>query len=192
MTHSLQMPSSGPTRPAPSHDSAVFVVLFAIGFCVAALVVAFVALRLLPLLSSRWRPARADRRAHGKLHRADVPVGNSTRPGTADAVADAVTDSLTDLLQRGSVAEAIIASWLAVEAALQRAGMTVRRSDTSTELVERALASFGVRESALRSLSDLYREARFSTHRLPETDRERARNDLLALRADLRTPSHAS
>lgn len=179
------------SRAAPSgHGSGLFVVIVLIAFAAAVLVALLVASRLLPLLSPRLG-ARAFGRRGQPGRRVERPLGEATRAAVADAVAGAVTDSLDEILQRGSVAEAIIASWLAVESSLRRAGMPLRRSDTSSDMVARALASFGVRESALRSLSELYREARFSTHVLPEIDRERARADLRAVRADLVAANHA-
>ena len=171
------------------HDSMLFVAIVFVLFAAAALLIVFLALRGLGRRSLRFRGLRRTRR---------VPPGRHVEPSLAAtlaaraAVSDAVMQGgLDDVLERGPVSDAIITCWVAVESALRTSGVPVRSSDTSTELVERALASFGVRESALRSLSALYREARFSTHQLTEVHRERARRDLASIRQDLVGTSHA-
>jgi hypothetical protein len=178
---------SGRPRHAGGQGSALFVDILLAVFIAAALVVAAVVARVLVLRSPRFR--RLMRIRLGERGRALQPAlmrAESAR----DAVSEAVARTIGDIEEGGPVSDAIIACWVAVESALRASGVPVQRSDTSTEIVERALASLGVRDSALRSLAHLYREARFSTHHLAESDRERARRELLRVREDLTATSY--
>ena len=63
------------------------------------------------------------------------------------------------------------------------------RADTPEEAVGRMLGAGGVRAEPLRRLADLYREARFSRHRMTETDVDAARAALTGILDDLRQGS---
>ncbi|MGH8970917.1 MAG: DUF4129 domain-containing protein [Actinomycetes bacterium] len=83
------------------------------------------------------------------------------------------------------VRAAIIAAWTTMTATLARRGATARSSDTPTELLDRAVASGLVPPAAARELTELFREARFSTHPLPAAARDRAEAALARVRAEL-------
>ena len=89
------------------------------------------------------------------------------------------------MLREGSPREAIIATWLDLERLVATAGVPRRPSETSSELVVRVLDDREVPAAALTDLAALFREARFSTHELTESLRERAAGDLDAVHAAL-------
>jgi hypothetical protein len=91
-----------------------------------------------------------------------------------------------DALSAGTPAEGIIAAWTHLEATLHEAGLALPPSRTSTEVSLDVLRRFAVDESTLRTLADLYREARWSKHPLTEDDRSRAAAAYGALDAALR------
>jgi len=112
-------------------------------------------------------------------------------PEGPGSVAVAVVDDAEeqrDLLEQGAPRNAIVACWLRLEAAVVSVGVVHHRSDTSTELTERVLAGASVDPSAIRMLASLYREARFSSHPMGESERAAAVAALDAVHAGLRTP----
>ncbi|MDV3221730.1 DUF4129 domain-containing protein [Intrasporangium sp.] len=101
-------------------------------------------------------------------------------------------DSGLENLGQGAPRNAIVAAWVALEAAAGAAGLPRHPAETSTEYVARVLATWEVDPRSLRELSALYREARFSTHPLTETHRRRAITALSAIRSDLERAPRAS
>ena len=89
-------------------------------------------------------------------------------------------------LSYGTPAQGIIAAWARLEATLRDVGVPLSASRTASEVCVEVLARFDVAPDALRTLADLYREARWSRHRLTEEDRARAAAAYRALDADLR------
>ena len=89
-------------------------------------------------------------------------------------------------LSAGTPAEGIIAAWTHLEATLYEAGLPLPPARTSTEVSIDVLRRFSVDETTLRTLADLYREARWSRHPLTEGDRSRAAAAYGALDAALR------
>jgi len=77
-------------------------------------------------------------------------------------------------LQQGSPRNAIVACWLALQAATWGAGLAEVRTDTSEEFMLRAVRDLGLDRPAILELSRLYREARFSDHVMRETHRQQA------------------
>jgi uncharacterized protein DUF4129 len=103
---------------------------------------------------------------------------------TAIRVAEAVDDSLAQLAT-GPASDAIVACWVALERAAEQAGMPREASETPAEFTVRVLAGAAVSEPELMRLAALYREARFSSHTLPEEARAEARAALEVLRDQL-------
>jgi hypothetical protein len=130
-------------------------------------------------LTTAGRPS--GRRLRGKRATGPPDVAPSPVPEALHAGIDAGLQSL----ERGRVTDAVIRCWVRVEAAAEAAGFELRASETSTEFVDRVLRSYGVGEPALRRLSALYREARFSDHPMSEQDRHEARTCLQEIGADL-------
>jgi hypothetical protein len=80
---------------------------------------------------------------------------------------------------------AIIACYEAMEAVLAEHGSARNESDTPTEFLDRAVGAGLIRSDAAGTLTDLFREARFSRHPLGERDREAAIGALARLRAEV-------
>lgn len=92
-------------------------------------------------------------------------------------------------LAGGTPRNAIVACWLRLEGAIASAGITPNPAETSAELTARVVATYSVDESAIGTLSALYREARFSEHELGEDVRTAAIVALQAVHQDLQTIS---
>lgn len=109
---------------------------------------------------------------------------------TADAEE---TEELRQAVESGRVAlhavddarAAIIACYVAMEASLARAGTARAVAETPDELLGRAAASGLLRGPAAGRLTALFYEARFSTHGLPDTVRDDARQALDEISAEL-------
>ncbi len=99
-------------------------------------------------------------------------------------IADASTQR--SLLRTGTARNAIVECWLRLEDAVAAAGIEPDPALTSAELTTRVLGRFDVDTDAIERLAALYREARFSTHRLDERQREAAVEALDAIHDGLR------
>jgi hypothetical protein len=125
-------------------------------------------------LDTTWWRLGKHARAHQRRDDNDV-----------SATLAAGVDAGLDALERGPTSDAIIACWLRVEVAAGEVGLSPHPAETAAEFVDRVLGSHGVREDPLRRLAALYREARFSTHAMPDRERDAARECLEAIRSDL-------
>ncbi|HVE99084.1 MAG TPA: DUF4129 domain-containing protein [Mycobacteriales bacterium] len=85
-------------------------------------------------------------------------------------------------LATGEPAEVIVACYLAMLDAIAAHGVARRAHETPTELLDRVLAEYDVPPAALATLTDLYREARYSRHRIDAGMRTDARAALAAIR----------
>src|SRR5699024_9377457 len=94
-------------------------------------------------------------------------------------------------LHAGAPRNAIVACWVRLEDAVVSAGLTVRGSETSTELTQRVLATYLVDDAALVRLAALYREARFSRHDITEAMRAEAVEALEELHDGLAIPTRS-
>lgn len=135
---------------------------------------ALVGAALLWFLVTRRRPPRPDRPDDGE------PLFDVPRELAAAA------DHLGALLRQGSPRNAIVACWVALEAAVERSGLGHHPAETSTELTTRVLAHYSVDQHAIDELAALYREARFSVHDLDEHDRDLAASALDELAVQLK------
>lgn len=99
-------------------------------------------------------------------------------------LADAVQTQLADLTT-GAPRNAVVACWLALEDAASQIGFYRKPSLTSAEFTEAVLAAYDLDGGAIRRLSSLYREARFSDHEITEQHRQAAAAALNTLRAEL-------
>jgi hypothetical protein len=115
--------------------------------------------------------------------------GDASAPEVDDEVqavelAAAVEEGLRGLDQ-GGPGEGVVASWVLLERAAADAGTHRAAPDTPSELAGRLIDRHAVSSAPLLRLADLYREARFSRHELPESARTEARAALEQLRAEL-------
>lgn len=97
---------------------------------------------------------------------------------------DAVAEGLRELDQ-GGPGEGVVASWVQLERAAADAGTHRAAPETASELVGRLIDRHPVSSAPLLRLAELYREARYSRHELPESARTEARTALEQLRAEL-------
>lgn len=88
-------------------------------------------------------------------------------------------------LGSGTPRNAIVALWHRLETDVADGGLPRRPAETSAEFTARFLDELGADSSAAQRLAGLYREARFSTHELTETDRAAARQALDLLHRSL-------
>jgi Domain of unknown function (DUF4129) len=102
----------------------------------------------------------------------------------ATQLAVAVDEGLRELDQ-GGPGEGVVASWVLLERAAADAGTHRAAPDTPSELAGRLIDRHPVSSAPLLRLADLYREARFSRHELPESARTEARVALEQLRSEL-------
>ena len=116
------------------------------------------------------------------------------RPAVPEQVTgDLDTEDLREAVESGRVAlaglddarAAIIACYLAMEGSLADRGTARGVADTPDELLSRAVAARVVRGAAARRLTELFYEARFSSHPLGTDQRDAARQALDEIAAEL-------
>ncbi|HEV2889195.1 MAG TPA: DUF4129 domain-containing protein [Frankiaceae bacterium] len=96
-------------------------------------------------------------------------------------VADDLRLLSADLDDDADPREAVIACYVRMERALAEAGSPRGATETPLELLRRVLASFAVPEADVRRLTDLFTEARFSSHPVTDEMRHAARRSLGAV-----------
>jgi Domain of unknown function (DUF4129) len=99
-------------------------------------------------------------------------------------LAEAVEQGLRELDQ-GGAGEGVVACWVLLERAAADAGTHRAAPETASELVGRLIDRHPVSSAPLLQLAELYREARYSRHELPESARTEARAALEQLRSEL-------
>ncbi len=103
----------------------------------------------------------------------------------------AVSGAIDDLRREPDPRRAVIAAYARMEGVLARRGHARNPAETPFEYLSRILLSLRVREGAVRELTELFERAKFSTHPIDETMKERAISALLSVRDDL-TPALAA
>lgn len=153
--------------------------LIALGFVVVVCILLLVA--VVALFWSRWSLRLRRRRAPSAGPGAPLPdVGDAVREDAEGQYA---------ALRAGGPRNAIVACWIRLEDAVMSAGLTVRGSETSSELTQRVLTAYLVDDAALTRLAALYREARFSRHDITEAMRAEAVDALGELHDGLQSPT---
>jgi hypothetical protein len=157
-------PTPSPDSSPPMHInvSSLPIVPIAIGCLAAAMVVAAI------VVGVRQR-----------LFRAMSPDDESAADAAVFAVIDAGDDAMRDI---ADPRQAIIACYAAMERALADVGVRRLAAETPTDLLARA-AQFHDAHPAARRLTQLFLEARFSTHPMSTVDRDAARAALARLRS---------
>jgi hypothetical protein len=107
-------------------------------------------------------------------HRRRAAAAPHGPAATPSPLADAVAAGTAALGATPGAREAIIACYAAMEASLAAAGSPRRAADTPEELLNRAEGDGIIRTPAARRLTGLFREARFSPHRLAGAQRQAA------------------
>lgn len=118
------------------------------------------------------------------------PTASALPTGESGAEDEALADALLagrSVLAGDDARAAIIACYAALEASLDQAGVIREHSDSPSDLLRRAtspdLPGDGAQHAA--TLTDLFREARFSTHPMTAWQLDAARNALDAVTAAL-------
>jgi hypothetical protein len=107
-------------------------------------------------------------------------------PTDQDVLAGAVAAAEVELDSHGDdTRAAIIAAYLAMERQLVASGTARQVSDTPTDFLLRAMSASQVSRGAATRLTELFREARFSTHPMAETARADAARALSRVADDL-------
>jgi len=107
-------------------------------------------------------------------------------PTEDEALAGAVAAAEVELDSHGDdIRAAIIAAYTAMERELVASGTTRYASDTPTDFLLRAMSSSRVSPGSATRLTELFREARFSTHPMPESSRADAARALARVADDL-------
>jgi Domain of unknown function (DUF4129) len=110
-------------------------------------------------------------------------------PSEEMALAEAVAAAEVELDSHGDdTRAAIIAAYLAMERQLVASGSTRHASDTPTDFLMRAMSASRVSRGSATRLTELFREARFSTHPMPSTARADAARALARVGDDLSAP----
>lgn len=191
------LPSPGPQKqiPRPSNPQGGLHVNLGALLLVLALIAAAIALAAAAILALR-------------LIRTIPPPGavSSAAPDPEAGIEDeALADALAagrSALEGDDARAAIIACYAAMEDSLAGAGVARELSDSPTDLLRRATARDALDRSAAKTLTDLFREARYSTHPLHDGHLTAARETLdtitasitesLARRAQAGEPASAS
>lgn len=126
-----------------------------------------------------------------QVHRRDpVPEAVEFDPLTApEALTRRLAGALPEheaALRRGPPGEGIIACWQEFQRVAEEHGVARRAAETSSEFTLRVLDALSTDGDAVSGLARLYREARFSDHRLGEDDRAAALDAVRRIHAGLR------
>ena len=104
-----------------------------------------------------------------------------------ERLAQAVDSGRRALLDGDDARAAVIACYLAMEQSLAESGVTRRASDSPQDLLERAVSGGLPAGSAAAELTALFREARYSTHPMDGSHRDRAAAALAEIADGLRS-----
>ncbi|WUH95385.1 DUF4129 domain-containing protein [Streptomyces sp. NBC_00433] len=116
---------------------------------------------------------------------AEQPDPGPYLPAEHDVLADAVDSGRRALLDGTDARAAVIACYAAMETSLAESGVARRASDSPQDLLERAAGSGLLTGPHATDLTVLFREARYSTHPMDHTHRDRAADALDAIAAQL-------
>ncbi len=147
----------------------------------ALFLVVLLASGLRALWATRWpRPGRLETGEDGEDGEVGVVAVEEVRQALRREAG-----ALLAALDQGAPADGIVACWLHLERAVAAAGVRRASFETSTEYAVRVLRRLDLDPRAVAGLAALYREARFSDHRLGEDARAEARSHLRRVAADL-------
>jgi hypothetical protein len=105
--------------------------------------------------------------------------------GEQERLAEAVDSGRRALLDGADARAAVIACYAAMEESLAASGVARHRSDSPQDLLERAVGTGLTAAAAATALTDLFREARYSTHPMDDSHRRRAAEALADIAAGL-------
>lgn len=136
-------------------------------------------------LVTRWAALRQQSGA------AEEALDDDPQQEEVDLLVAAVDAADEGLHRHADPRAAVLAAYAAMagqlSGGLARYGRGARRSDTATELLDRAVAAGLVDGAPARTLTELFREARFSEHPMGEDARRSALDCLARVRDELAT-----
>jgi hypothetical protein len=121
----------------------------------------------------------------------DAPATYVTLDDEQERLAHAVDSGRRALLDETDARAAVIACYAAMEESLADSGVTRRASDSPQDLLERAAAG-GLPTGAAATLTAQFREARYSTHPMDDSHRDRASAALTEIAEGLRSQTPGS
>jgi hypothetical protein len=152
---------------------------------VAALIAGTVlVVRALPGMAGLWRRRRTQGGSEPD-EPADEAVGATSEGEDADLLRRAVEAALEPLRDPTDPRSAVIAAYARMETVLAERELGRRRPEAPREYLARVLGEGGMPERSLTRLTDMFEEARFSRHPIPESAPGRARDELESTRAAL-------
>ncbi|MGW3040204.1 DUF4129 domain-containing protein [Kitasatospora sp. NPDC001159] len=122
-----------------------------------------------------------------RARRREVPAMLPAAVGSASpeaALVEAVASGRR-ALEGADARAAVIACYAAMEGSLAASGLPQHAWESPTELLRRALSDERIDAAGARELTELFREARYSTHRMNDSQVRRARTALDAIAARL-------
>lgn len=106
-------------------------------------------------------------------------------PTVADDIALSIGDAIDDLEAEPDARRAVIAAYARMERAFGRHGLRRERSETPTEYLRRILLSLTSQAEAVRRLTGLFEQAKFSAHAIDGSMKQEAIDALRVIRDDL-------
>ena len=163
--------AAGPQKPSPPDTGSTWTVLV-----IAA------GMLLVIWLASRWVAGRR-RPEPGRAGR------TATEQAEVERLVAAVDAADEGLREHRDPREAVLAAYAAMarhlSSGLEQRGQEARRSDTAIELLDHAVGAGLVSRPPARTLTDLFREARYSQHPIGEESRTSASQCLAQVRDEL-------
>jgi hypothetical protein len=123
-----------------------------------------------------------------RAHREDAPLVERERD-VATEVAETIGDAIDDLESEPDARRAVIAAYARMENVLARNGLRRTASETPTEYLRRILLGLTTRVEAVRRLTALFEQAKFSDHAIDGAMKQDAIDSLRAIRDDLQAAS---
>jgi hypothetical protein len=106
----------------------------------------------------------------------------------AEVMSEDAEEQRSLLAVEGEPRDAIVECWHRFEQQAVRAGVERRAWQTTAEFVLGVLDLVSADQGAVAALAELYREARFSDHRMTDDHRRAALEALDSIHGSLRTP----
>jgi hypothetical protein len=160
-------------------DVALQVVVLLVGAAVVAVGV-WQAVKLLRRLM-RLRFERSSGLRHGDAYDAGDGTGDDAETALRHRVADELAALSAELDTGADAREAVIACYVRMERALADAGSPRHPTESPLELLDRVLGEQAVPAADATRLTELFSEARFSTHPVTDEMRDAARRSLAAV-----------
>jgi hypothetical protein len=123
-----------------------------------------------------------------RAHR-DAPPLDRPERGVAEDVAETIGEAIDDLEAEPDARRAVIAAYARMEGVLARNGLRRTASETPTEYLRRILLGLTTRVEAVRRLTTLFEQAKFSDHAIDGGMKREAIDALRSIRDDLQGAS---